>query len=272
MRKVVSADGTPIAYDRQGRGPAVILVGGALVDPATGRAGRWENAPLAGELAPWFTVYNYDRRGRAESGDTPPYALARELEDLEALITEAGGSAYLHGVSSGGALALEAAAAGLAVGRIAVYEIPWNLADDWPPRWRDYRTRLAAYLADGRRGAAVEAFLRIVDSAGDDVAAERASPYWAGMEALAHTLAYDAECLGDGRPPAGRLARITQPTLVATGAGHPTESPEWVRALDPAADMVAASVPGAARRVLAGQGHVVEPETLASVLARFFAG
>jgi pimeloyl-ACP methyl ester carboxylesterase len=100
----------------------------------------------------------------------------------------------------------------------------------------------------------------------------RASPYWAGMEALAHTLAYDAECLGDGRPPADRLARITQPTLVATGAGHPAGSPEWVRALDAAADMIAASIPRATRRVLAGQGHVVEPESFAPVLAGFFAG
>lgn len=115
---MTSTDGTPIAYDRQGSGPAVILVGGGLVDPATGRAGRWENAPLASELAARFTVYNYDRRGRADSGDTLPYAVEREIEDIDALIAEAGGSAHLHGVSSGGALALEAAAAGVAVDKV----------------------------------------------------------------------------------------------------------------------------------------------------------
>src|SRR5206468_8982061 len=117
MDHVTSKDGTPIAYERLGSGPPVILVGGGLVDPATGRAGRWENAPLAQELAARFTVYNYDRRGREDSGDTLPYAVERELEDLDALI--AAGSAHLYGISSGGALALEAAATGLAVERVA---------------------------------------------------------------------------------------------------------------------------------------------------------
>jgi pimeloyl-ACP methyl ester carboxylesterase len=105
MSRVTSTDGTPIAFERIGSGSAVILVGGGLVDPLTGRAGRWENAPLAAELAASFTVWNYDRRGRGESGDTPPYAVERELEDLEAIIGEAGGIAHVYGVSSGGALA-----------------------------------------------------------------------------------------------------------------------------------------------------------------------
>jgi pimeloyl-ACP methyl ester carboxylesterase len=116
-RVTSSKDGTDIAYERMGSGPAVILVGGGLDDGA-------ENAPLAPELAEQFTVYNYARRGRGESGDTLPYAVAREIEDLDALIAEAGGSAHLYGVSSGGALALEAAAAGLAVDGIALYEVP----------------------------------------------------------------------------------------------------------------------------------------------------
>ena len=120
MNRVTSKDGTSIAYDRQGSGAAVILVGRGLVDPATGRAGRWGNAPLATQLATQFSVYNYDRRGRGDSGDTPPYAVERELEDLHALIAQADGSAHLYGVSSGGALALEAAAAGVAVDRLAV--------------------------------------------------------------------------------------------------------------------------------------------------------
>src|SRR5919197_377804 len=130
MSRVVSKDGTPIAYDRTGDGPALILVGGGLLDPVTGRAGRWENAPLAEALAARFTVYNYDWRGRADSGDTLPYAVEREVEDLGSLISVAGGSAHLYRVSSGGALALEAAAAGLAADRIAVYEVPYSIGEE----------------------------------------------------------------------------------------------------------------------------------------------
>jgi pimeloyl-ACP methyl ester carboxylesterase len=128
MPQVTSRDGTSIAYDRQGAGPAVVLVGGGLVDPVSGRPGRWENAPLAAALAGRFTVYNYDRRGRGDSGDTLPYAVDRELEDLQALLDQAGGSAHLYGVSSGGALVLEAAAAGLPTDRLAVYEVPCFVA------------------------------------------------------------------------------------------------------------------------------------------------
>src|SRR5918994_5056994 len=123
MGRVTSNDGTSIAYDRKGTGPAVILVGGGLDDGS-------ENAPLVPGLAEHFTVYNYARRGRGDSGDTLPYALEREIEDLEALIADAGGSAHLYGVSSGGALALEAAAAGIAVRRLAVYEVPYMTTDD----------------------------------------------------------------------------------------------------------------------------------------------
>ena len=135
MDRVTSKDGTSIAYDRHGSGPAVILVGGAFVD-------RSENAPLATELAARFSVYNYDRRGRGDSGDTQPYALEREIEDIQALIAEAGGSAHLYGISSGGALALEAAAAGIAVDRLAVYEVPYNMAEDGPQRHREYVEQL----------------------------------------------------------------------------------------------------------------------------------
>jgi pimeloyl-ACP methyl ester carboxylesterase len=260
---VTSRDGTAIAFERRGDGPAVILVGGGFDDGA-------ENAPLAAALAGEFTVYNYSRRGRGKSGDTQPYALAREIEDVAALIALAGGSAHVHGVSSGGALVLEAAAAGVAFDHIAVYEIPWNMADDWPRRWGDYVARLHAALARQSRGEAVELFLRVAGSADDGIASLQRSPYWAGMRELAHTLAYDAACLGDGRPPAERLARITRPTLVATGADHAPASPEWVRALDAAADEVAARIPRARRRRLAGESHVVNAETFAPVLAHFF--
>jgi alpha-beta hydrolase superfamily lysophospholipase len=265
MNRVTSADGTSIAYERQGSGPAVILVGGGIDDGS-------ENAPLATELAEHFTVYNYARRGRGGSGDTLPYSVGREIEDIEALVAEAGGSAHLYGVSSGGALVLEAAAAGIAVDRLAVYEVPYNMADDWPQRWRDYVEQLGAVLAEGRRCDALELFMRLTDSSDEDVAGARSSPYWPAMEAIAHTLAYDAACLGDGQPPTHRLARIRQPTLVATGGAHPPRAARWVVALDPAADAIVASVPRAQRQTLEGQSHVADPRAVVAVLAPFFGG
>jgi pimeloyl-ACP methyl ester carboxylesterase len=195
----------------------------------------------------------------------------REIEDIEALIAEAGGLADLYGVSSGGALALEAAAAGVAVGMLAVYEVPYNMAEDWPRRWQTYVEQLGATLAEDRRGDALELFLRVTGASDDDIAGARSSPFWAGGEALAHTLAYDAACLGDGQPPAARFARITQPTLVATGIG-PGEpgAAGWVLALGPGADAIAASIPHAERRVFEGQSHVADPEAVALELDGFF--
>jgi pimeloyl-ACP methyl ester carboxylesterase len=229
-----------------------------------------ENAPLVPELAARFTVINYARRGRGSSGDTLPYAVEREIEDLAALITESGGSAHLYGVSSGGALALEAAAAGLAIDKIAVYEVPYDLADDWPQRWRSYVKRLEVLLAEGRRGDAFELFMRLAGSDDAKVLAARSSPAWSWLESIAHTLAYDAACLGSGQPPTDRLAAISQPTLVITGDERPADAPQWVRALDPAADAIAACIPQAERLTLAGQSHVADPAVIATHLARFF--
>jgi pimeloyl-ACP methyl ester carboxylesterase len=257
-----SRDGTPIAYERIGDGPAVILVGGGLVDPITGRAGRWENAPLAAELAASFTVWNYDRRGRGDSGDTPPYAVERELEDLEALVAEAGGVAHVYGVSSGGALAFEAAAAGIAIDKLAVYEVPYFVDDDGSQVWAEYVEQLDKALAEDRRGDAVELFMRVAGSPDESIASARSSAMWPGLEAIAHTLAYDAACLGDGRPPTARLARITQPTLVATGGG--------AKFFEQAADEVSASIPHTERLTIEGQTHLVDPKALAAVLQRFF--
>ena len=264
MNRVTSKDGTPIAYDRQGSGPAVILVGGAFVD-------RSENAPLATELAERFTVYNYDRRGRGQSGDTQPYAVEREIEDLQALIAEAGGSAHLYGVSSGGALVLEAVAAGVAADRLAVYEVPYNMADDGPQRQREYVETLEGLLAEGRRGDAAELFMRLAGASEEMVAGARTSPMWPGLEAIAHTLAYDAACMGDNQPPTARFAKITQPSLVATGGGS---ADSFVGGggdfFEKAAAAVAASIPQAERQTLAGQTHMVDPKALAPVLERFF--
>jgi pimeloyl-ACP methyl ester carboxylesterase len=252
------------SYEPLGSGPAVILVGGAFVD-------RSENAPLATELAERFTVYNYDRRGRGHSGDTPPYAVQREIEDLDALIAVAGGSAHLYGISSGGALVLEAAAAGSAVDKLAVYEVPYNMADDGPQRHREYVKQLEGFLAEGRRGDAAELFMRLAGASEEMIAGARNSPMWPGLEAIAPTLAYDAACMGDNHPPTARLAQITRPTLVVTGGGSPES---FVGGggdfFAQAADAIAATIPHAMRQTLAGQTHMVDPKALAPVLERFF--
>jgi pimeloyl-ACP methyl ester carboxylesterase len=266
MDQVTSKDGTAIAYERLGAGPAVILVGGAFVD-------RSENAPLAAELAERFSVYNYDRRGRGDSGDTRPYAVEREIEDLEALIAEAGGAAHLYGISSGGALVLEAAAAGVGVDRLAVYEVPYDMAEGGRRRHREYVAGLERFLAEGRRGDAAELFMRLAGASDEMVAGARSSPMWPGLEAIAHTLLYDAACMGDNRPPTDRLARITRPTLVATGGASPESfvgggGDFFARA----ADAIAAGIPRAQRLTVEGQTHQADPKVMATVLERFFTG
>jgi Alpha/beta hydrolase family len=247
MSHVVSKDGTRIAYDRAGSGPALILVGGGLDDGA-------ENAPLAAELARSFTVFNYARRGRGDSGDNQPYALAREIEDLDALVAEAGGSAHAYGVSSGGALALEAVAAGTSLDRIGVYEVPYSIGEEAQRRWHEY----VEQLADADADRAIELFMRVAGSSEESIAAARDSPYW--PRALGHTLAYDAACLGDGLPP----TTVTRPVLVATGGG--------AEFFETAGDALAASLPNAERLVLPRQGHVADPQAVAPVLERFLSG
>jgi pimeloyl-ACP methyl ester carboxylesterase len=263
MSHVISNDGTKIAHERRGAGPALILIGGGLDDGS-------ENAALIPFLETHFTVYNYARRGRGDSGDTAPYAVAREIEDIDALISDAAGPAHLFGVSSGGALALEAAAAGLAVDKVAVYEVPYTDDDAAAQRWADYVDRLTTALADGHRARALELFMRLAGSSDDDIAAARTSVFWPRLEALAPTLAYDAACLGDGRPPTSRLKTIHQPTLVATGTTpDPSMSGLQPGFFDEAADAIAAAVPHAERRIAEGQGHVAEPAVLARMLDRF---
>ncbi|BCB76281.1 alpha/beta hydrolase [Phytohabitans flavus] len=251
--RVASKDGTPIEYTREGSGPAVILVGGALDDGA-------ENAALVPALATDFTVVNYARRGRGGSGDTPPYAVEREIEDLAALIAEAAEPAHLYGVSSGGMFALEAAAAGLPVARLALYEVPYDPSPGAAPRYDEYRERLAEALGAGRRDEALALFMRLAGSSDDDIEGARTSPYWSALEALAPTLAYDAVLYGP--PPAERLATVTQPTLVATGGAN--------EFFGYAADAVAALLPSAVRETFGGQGHVADPKVVAQALRRFY--
>ncbi|GAA3993976.1 alpha/beta hydrolase [Streptomyces plumbiresistens] len=257
-KKTTSRDGTSIAYQSTGAGPAVILVSGAMSTGAT-------VAPLAVPLSDRFTVVSYDRRGRGESGDTAPFAVEREVEDLAALIGAVGGEASLYGISSGGALVLHAAASGLPVRRVAVYETPYAVYEDGAKQWTEYTERLTEALAQDRRGDAVELFLRLTGLAEEMIQGARQSPMWPGMEALAQSLAYDAAVLGDGRVPRPLLASVGVPVLAAAGDA----SPAWLRE---ATRAIAEAAPQGTYRALEGQTHMVDPNALAPVLAEFFAG
>ncbi|MGI8329254.1 alpha/beta fold hydrolase [Actinomadura scrupuli] len=263
MNKVTSADGTPIAFERSGEGPAVIVVGGAFND-------RGSAGPLMRLLAPRLTVIGYDRRGRGDSGDTPPYEVEREIEDLAALIAEAGGPVSLYGHSSGAVLALRAAAHGLPVSRLALYEPPFEADDDAARRSaREYAAYLAELLSKGDRGGAVALFMTNVGLPPEMVEGARSAPMWPGLEAMAHTLAYDSEVMGHagsgGTMPAGLVGGLPTPALVLAGEASPAR-------LTDAARRVADTLPEGRLVILAGQTHDVDPEVLAPVLADFFAG
>jgi pimeloyl-ACP methyl ester carboxylesterase len=264
MNTVTSKDGTTIAFDRSGEGPAIILVGGALqhraIDPSTAR--------LAELLAARFTVCHYDRRGRGDSGDTAPYAVEREVEDLDALLLDAGGSAFVFGMSSGAVLALEAADRGLAITKLALYEPPFIVDTSRPRLPDDYGERLAELLAKGRRGDAVELFMtEAVGVSAETVAPMRGAPFWSAFEGVAHTLLHDDAIMGEttsGAPlPPARWAAVTIPTLVIDGGA----SPAWART---AVAALVDVLPDAQRRTLEGQTHQVDPELLAPVLGEFF--
>ncbi len=260
MEKVTSKDGTAIAYDKCGAGPAMILVDGALCYRAFGPM-----TPLAELLAPRFTVYTYDRRGRGDSGDTQPYALEREVEDIEALIETAGGAAYVFGSSSGGALALEAALQlAKKVKKLAMWEPPYNSDKAARQEWKEYRQELTKCLTDGRRGDAAALFMKLVGTPADQIAGMRQMPMWSMFEAVAPTLAYDAAALGEDRSvPVKRAAKVAVPALVANGTAMSFM-------LDTAKSLEKA-MPHAQQCTLEGQSHDVNLEVLAPVLMDFFA-
>jgi pimeloyl-ACP methyl ester carboxylesterase len=259
MPSVTSADGTTIAYERTGSGPALVLVDGALCHRAAGPM-----RPLAALLRDRFTVHTYDRRGRGESSDTMPYAVAREVEDLQALIGEAGGEACVYGISSGAALALAAAAADPSITKLALYEPPFMAEAEDGTGTKVYTERLNELLGAGRRGDAVALFMTHVGVPAQAVAGIRAQPGWAALEAIAPTLAYDDQVLGDGSVPRDLAGAITVPALVLAGADSP-------QSLQRAAKATADALPGAGHRTLEGQTHDVSPDALAPVLAAFFA-
>lgn len=264
MRKVISRDGTAIAFDQSGQGPALILVAGAT-------ATRLVAAPLAASLSPHFTVFAYDRRGRGESGDTLPYTVEREVEDIEALINEAGESAFVFGHSSGAVLALEAARLHpIRITKLALYEPPFIIDDSRPPVPKDYVAQLTELIALGRRGDAVEYFMtRAVNIPVEGVANMRNSPMWGGLEAVAHTLVYDGTIMGDtmsGNPLSIRKwVGVTTPTLVMDGG----ESPAFMHH---GAQELSDILPNAQHRRLPGQDHGPADEILVPALVEFFKG
>lgn len=264
MNKVTSKDGSQITYEQSGKGPVVILITGALGTMSS-------FSQLAELLAPHFTAINYDRRGRGNSSDTTPYAVGREVEDIEALIDHAGGSANLYGISSGAVLALEATKQLTSkVKKLALYEPPFIVDDSHTPLPKDYVPHLNQLIAAGRRGDAVEYFLTAaIGLPAEYIAPMRAAPMWAGMEAVAHTLAYDGTIMGDtmwGTPqPLQRWASVTAPTLVIVGG---QSEPFFHTGTQTLAELL----PNAQHRTLQGQDHNVDSTVLAPVLIEFFAG
>ncbi len=262
MDTLRSKDGTTIAFDKQGAGPALILVDGAMGTRSSG-----SKPELAKFLAEHFTVYSYDRRGRGDSGDTQPYAVEREIEDIDALIDEAGGSTFVYGHSSGACLALDATVAlGDKIRKLAMYEAPYNDDPKAEKAWGEYIENLTEALASDRRGDAVALFMAYVGIPTDQIEGMRHAPFWGGMEAIAPTLAYDHTAImgKEGSIPTERAARVHVPTLVMNGGGGAPFMLETAKTLSTV-------IPTAKLMTLDGQTHDVQPEALAPVLVEFFA-
>jgi pimeloyl-ACP methyl ester carboxylesterase len=256
MDKVRSKDGTEIAFERSGDGPPLILIGGAFAD-------RSAAADFTAALAPRFSAVAYDRRGRGDSGDSTAYAVEREVEDLMALIEAVGGSAFVHGMSSGAALALHAAAEGGSISRLSIMEPPFRV-EGAPPAPERYIETLQEMRAGNRRGEMVEYFLtRVVGVPVEGLQQMRNAPMWPGMEAVSHTLVYDALVMGDSELPVVLLAKVDVPTLVLDSMG----SPPWLRS---AAAATARALPRATHRSLDGGFHNAPPEVLGAALTEFF--
>jgi pimeloyl-ACP methyl ester carboxylesterase len=244
-----------IAFDKLGSGPPVILVLGAFNTRDTGE-------PLARALADSHTVFNYDRRGRGDSGDSAPYTVEREIDDLDLLVREAGGSAAVLGFSSGAALALAAAAHGLAITRLALFDLP--LRAGGAPDPVDHAAALDELVRAGRRGDAVEYFQgQMVGIPAPVIAQMRTAPFWPALEAMAHTLVYEARILGDGLLPQDRVRAVTAPVLaIAAGKGPPF--------MRDTAEAVARLAPHGRALVLANATHDLVPELLAPPLLAFY--
>ncbi len=259
MNTVQSRDGTRIAFVRSGSGPSLILITGALSDHTAATA-------FSPHLESHFTVYAYDRRGRGESGNTQPYAVEREVEDIAALVGDSGGPVFLFGHSSGAILALEAAQCGLPVQRLVLYEPPFTIDGQRPWLASDLAGRLQALLTAHDREAAVRLFLREGGGLPDEMLNQmQATPQWAAWLALAHTTPYDAEIGGQALPPEHRLSTLQTPTLMLQGE----VSAAWLRASTQA---LAKALPHGQLAILPGQDHFAlyeAPKLLADACIRF---
>jgi pimeloyl-ACP methyl ester carboxylesterase len=259
----VSADGTVIAFTAWGEGEPIIIIDGATAYPAINPT----NEEVGRLLSDGFRTYAYDRRGRGESTDTAPYAVEREIEDLAALIDVAGAPVTVFGWSSGAVLALDAAAAGLPIARLALFEPPFVVDDSRPPLPADYVARLDAAVAAGRPGDAAAIFMTdAVGGSADDVEALRKSEFWPIMEAVAPTIAYDGRIMGttmSGNPlPRDRWAAVTVPTLVMYGRGT-------FPSIIPAAKALAELLPAATLLPVEGENHDAPDHVLAAALRDF---
>ncbi len=262
MNKVTSKDGTSIAFDKRGTGPALIFVGGATSD-------RSATVELAEQLAPHFTTYGFDRRGRGDSGDTAPYAVEREIEDIDAMLDAAGGSAFLFGHSSGAVLSLRATEKlGNKIPKLAIYEPPFIIDDSRPPLPNDYVEHLNELIAAGRKADALEYFMTVaVNIPAQYIEGMKGSPMWESSVAVAHTIAYDGAIMGDtmwGDPATlDQFATIDTPTLVMDGSESPAYQHNGVKTLT-------AILPNAQHRTLAGQDHGAAADVLGPILVEFF--
>jgi pimeloyl-ACP methyl ester carboxylesterase len=259
---VRSDDGTAIAFERAGQGPPLILVDGAFCYRGLG-----PSSPLAALLARRFTVFTYDRRGRGDSADTAPYHVEREIEDLRALIDEAGGSAYVSGISSGAALALEATRRGAGITKLALYEPPFIVDDSRPPIPADIAAQLTALVAADHRDDSVRLMLRHMGAPAIGIALMRLLPVWRKLTQVAHTLPNDMTILAPyqaGNPlPTDRWNDVRSATLVTVGGKSPAWFHHGTRALT---DIL----PIATHRVVEGQTHHVKAKALAPLLEAFF--
>ena len=255
--RVTSSDGTSLAFERVGTGPAVILV-----DAAGNFRGFSPMPQLAEALSRNFTVFTYDRRGKGASTDTLPYAVDREIDDLQALIDAADGSAFVHGFSSGAILALLAAERGTGIAKLSLLEPPLRV-EATPPPPSGLGGEVARLVVTGRRGEAYERWLKGIGVPAEMIAEMRESPVWPALEATAHTLVYDS--LITGSMPPDRLAAISTPALVLGSEGSGDQLRDWARG-------VAGALPNASARFLPGTWHGVSAEHLAPALTEFFTG
>lgn len=263
MSTVTSKDGTTIAFDKTGQGPALIFIDGALNYRAMSLT-----APIAKQMAKKYTVYTYDRRGRGESGDTLPWTIDREIEDIEALIDNAGGSAYVFGLSSGALLALEAMKKlGGKVKKLALYEAPMILDNSRPPLGKPALAEVKGYIAAGKRDDAMKFFMRAIEVPGFMLFLMRLMPTWKTIRKIAPTLVYDLEIATpyqEGKPlPKGQWSFVTVPTWVGVGS----KSHVWMINAQKA---LAQTLPNATLHVLPKQTHLVQPAAITPELEQFF--